>query len=329
MLLCESEKRAYIKTLHESLNANPKSQDDRKESLFTIKYKKANFALRGEQRSAFLSAFSKASLTVEAAVVLPVFLMFFTALFSLFSIMSVQIRMQGVLNEVAGEIAAYYYAADKLTGENNAEKRSVIQNVGIDAAELLMSEALVRRKVTEEMQAIAEHPMLMNGLEGLQFIGSGFREADQTVEVCVTYGVLIPFVPEKVGHLTLSQSAVRRAWNGKSVDEGITEKIVYITESGTVYHTSLSCTHLKLSIEAVRAAVVEHRRNQDGAKYYECELCDDRPHGTEVYITASGNRYHYDANCSGLKRTVTSVPISQVGDKKLCSRCKTREKGGS
>ncbi len=329
MLLCKFGKKAAKPTLYESLNADPKSQDDRAKSLLKIEYLKAKIASPEAQGSAFLSVFRQASLTVEAAVVLPLFILFFTAVFSLFSIMSLQIRIQEVLSEAAGELAAYYYAADKLSSEEDAGKRSLVANIGIDVAGYLASETLVKQQVTTRMPEMADHPMLKDGVDGLQFIGSGFREDTQEIVVCTTYEVRIPYVSEKVARLTLSQEAVQRAWTGKRLNDEAVEKIVYITETGTVYHTSLSCTHLKLSIEAVKLSAIERKRNEGGAKYYECERCDDRPHGEEVYITVYGNRYHYDRNCSGLKRTVNSVPISQVGDKKECSRCKAREKGGS
>lgn len=53
-----------------------------------------------------------------------------------------------------------------------------------------------------------------------------------------------------------------------------------------------------------------------------CETCSrhQNPSGT-VYITGSGNRYHNDASCSGLKRTVRLVKKSQLGDMHVCSKC--------
>ena len=328
VLLCKFEKKENQATLYESWNADPKSQDDRTESLLKIEYKNAKCASSKAQRSAFLSAFPKGSLTLEAAFVLPLFLMFFCAVFSLFSIMAIQVRLQDVLNDVAGELSAYYYAADKLAGTDSPEKQAEVREIAADTAGFLISEALVKQRVLEQIPELSSHPLMRRGAEGLAFIGSGFDEEHSAVRICTTYSVSIPYISEKAVHLTLSQAAVRRAWTGKEQNGDSAEKIVYVTERGSVYHTSLACTHLKLSVEAVARSLVERRRNEDGGKYNACGLCNDRPKGEVVYITAYGESYHYDRSCSGLKRTVKSVPLSQVGDKNECSRCKNRGKGG-
>ena len=67
---------------------------------------------------------------------------------------------------------------------------------------------------------------------------------------------------------------------------------------------------------------VSQRRNDNGEKYSPCETCSrhQNPSGT-VYITGSGNRYHNDASCSGLKRTVRLVKKSQLGNMHVCSKC--------
>ena len=41
----------------------------------------------------------------------------------------------------------------------------------------------------------------------------------------------------------------------------------------------------------------------------------------EIYITSQGNRYHTQLNCSGLKRTIYTVPLSQTGGRGRCSKC--------
>ena len=40
-----------------------------------------------------------------------------------------------------------------------------------------------------------------------------------------------------------------------------------------------------------------------------------------VFITDQGNRFHYDLNCSGIKRTIYMIRLSEVGNRKQCSRC--------
>ena len=93
-----------------------------------------------------------------------------------------------------------------------------------------------------------------------------------------------------------------------------------MTAHGTVYHKSLKCTHLRLSVEQTTVTQAEARRNRYGAKYYACSCCKSGV-GAAVYITDTGNRYHARLSCSGLKRTIREIPLSEAWKRKACSKC--------
>lgn len=136
-------------------------------------------------------------------------------------------------------------------------------------------------------------------------------------------GGLIP-LPAKWQYNTVKVHAWTGAdrGNGNSEDNGKQENMVYVTVSGSVYHKKLNCSHLNLSVIKVSGSKVSSRRNEYGEKYHACESCSrgQGPAGT-VYITKSGNRYHNDQNCSGLKRSVRLVKESEVGEMHACKRC--------
>ena len=114
-----------------------------------------------------------------------------------------------------------------------------------------------------------------------------------------------------------------RAWTGfdnESASEVESEEIVYVTQYGEVYHRSKSCSYLKVSIRGVSLALIEELRNAEGACYYACEKCGSNCMNT-VFVTAYGNRYHSTLQCSGLKRTIQEIPLSQVGEKEACKKC--------
>ena len=100
------------------------------------------------------------------------------------------------------------------------------------------------------------------------------------------------------------------------------EEMVYVTETGTVYHKKAGCRYLKVSINQISGSSLTHARNDSGQKYSPCESCsrNQKPSGV-VYVTSSGNRYHNLATCSGLKRTVKLVKESQLGGMHACSSC--------
>lgn len=121
------------------------------------------------------------------------------------------------------------------------------------------------------------------------------------------------------------------AWTGREYEknmqeEGKTdqeEQMVYVTETGSVYHRKLECSYLNLSVSHISGNAIGAYRNQNGEKYSPCETCakNQNPAGI-VYITDTGNRYHNLESCSGLKRTVRLVKCSEIhSGMHACSRC--------
>ena len=87
-----------------------------------------------------------------------------------------------------------------------------------------------------------------------------------------------------------------------------------------VYHRDNQCTYLDLSIRTAGKKDIAQLRNENGEKYRTCEKCGKKA-GKNVYITNQGNRYHSSIGCSGLKRKIYAIPISEAQGKGECSRC--------
>ena len=128
-----------------------------------------------------------------------------------------------------------------------------------------------------------------------------------------------PFKSEK----KITEKAVCRRWIGFTQLE-LEEIYVYITPQGSVYHLYSDCSHLELSIQRTTMAGAKSLKNAYGENYSECKLCE-KEYGEMVYITSEGERYHSNRQCSGLKRTIRQVPMSQVSERSKCLRCGTRE----
>ncbi len=127
--------------------------------------------------------------------------------------------------------------------------------------------------------------------------------------------------------LRMHNSVKVHAWTGIEYEafedsQEPAEEMVYVSESGEVYHRNLGCSYLNVSVSQVGGSSIASARNAYGEKYAPCEICsrNQKPAGS-VYITKKGNRYHNAANCSGLTRTVRMVKISQTGGIPACSRC--------
>ena len=128
-----------------------------------------------------------------------------------------------------------------------------------------------------------------------------------------------------VPNCRLHTKCVIKPWTGYDVTQGKNREeedtIVYMTEHGSVYHKNRSCTHLSLSIQAIASAIVRDKRNESGECYYPCEYCGDTGLVTVVFITSHGNKYHTTTKCRGLKRSVKSIRLSEVGGVNPCKKC--------
>lgn len=150
--------------------------------------------------------------------------------------------------------------------------------------------------------------------------GSGSEE--------VSCSKIVPIIPwfEEIGYNSASTVAYMtyRKWTGYDVNTSTssneTEEYVYITNYGYSYHKNRGCSHLKINIEVVGTNEIDVKRNNSGARYYACEKCGGQSSGL-LFITGEGDKYHSNANCSGLKRTVRAVKLSAVDGRTACSEC--------
>ena len=205
--------------------------------------------------------FLKGSLTVEAAFVVPFFLMILLAFFSFFS---------------------QYASESRLLVQAAAEARKVSVSMGCLQREDAGDVTIYKTGKNETLW-------------------------------------LHPFYQKQY----LSASAVCRPWIGFTELES-KETYVYVTPEGSVYHLYADCTHLNLSIKKVTFVKAKTTKNEYGEHYKKCEICKG-VFGSRVYITSEGNRYHAQRNCSGLKRTIRTVPFREVENRRCCIRCTVTE----
>ena len=314
MVFCDAKGIMIHRTMHKE-NGEPKSQDDCRGNRKLNK----QILSRQKQKTALFTAF-RGSLTLEAAVALPIVILFLTVFLSFFSVMAAQLKLQNALARVGRTAAAGYYAVDEIQ-EGNEE--TFAGTLGKELLYYAISETAVRALVYEELdQTWADSTVVKNGFDGISFLGSRYDDNTGLITLQANYELNLPFAERLRTGIDISQRAVYRAWTGKPADVKPQETMVYVAENGKVYHTSLACTHIRLSISEISTITLESARNLEGGKYQPCELCGDGDGGS-VYITEHGDRYHYDKNCSGLKRTITSVPLSETG-LPLCTRCRER-----
>lgn len=245
----------------------------------------------------------KASLTIEAALVLPAFVYLMTGLLGFMNVMGSAGALTEGLSCTAKQMAVYAYAAESAGGPQGVLKG------GLSAA---YAKAQIKKQ---------------KGIpEGISMGYSSFLKKDDLIDLVASYRIRSPVPMFSFGKPRILQRGCVRAWTGRDFreeagnDSGSSGERVYVAEHGVVYHKNPNCTHLRLSVRAVPASGTESLRNRYGAKYYACSCCKNGT-GAAVYITDTGNRYHAGKECSGLKRTVHSEELSDVDHLPPCSKC--------
>ena len=251
----------------------------------------------------------KAGMTVEAAVVLPLFLFFVLNLSCAIELIRLHGNLQLALWETGSQLAVYGHGL-----EDNAVasmfsyfyvKNQMIRYVGED---------------------YLNNSPLSEGAKGLIPWESKIFTSEDEMDLIITYQVS-PW--SSLAGFTSFRMANRyygHIWNGYDISDSGEESrlqsdVVYMAENGKVYHENRNCTHLTLSIQETTWEEAIHKTNQWGRSYTPCEKCSPQEETVILYITDEGERYHSDRNCSGLKRTVFSVPRNRVSGYRACSRC--------
>lgn len=270
------------------------------------------------KRASVFASRREGSMTVEAAVVLPVFLIALMSVLYMAHIFFVQMALIGPLHETGRRLARDLYLYE-LTGEKEREDPSVLQELLVKTMSVAAAKAVFVNLAGKEW---LEHAGIAGGSAGISFVRSVLPDEEKMVDLVIQYRMRIPFRLIPLPDFAVTQRCRVHGWVGydPAAAEEEKEQIVYVTETGSVYHLYLTCSHLHLSIRPVGYWEMEGLRNSNGAKYYPCEKCGAVQTDT-VYITDDGNRYHSCISCSGLKRGIREIPISEADGLLLCSRC--------
>lgn len=266
---------------------------EKKGSLRQIYFKRKPRG-QGSPGEALFDVLLRGSMTLEAALIFPLFLFSAAALLSLFLMMQTEYAVENALNRAVSDTA--------LLGEMPEQR---VKN--------LTKAAFYKELVGQNC------PLSLVQGKAAGFSWKGTKVDNAYLDAKVIYRLKLPI--NFFGKHTMQVTAACRMhrWTGK-IQEGQgenQEEWVYVTPNQSVYHKSRECTHLKLSVTAVWAVQLKQ-----GA-YHPCGHCTrGQKKGAVVYVTDEGGCYHYQAGCSGLKRTLYMVKKSQIPEKRPCSRCR-------
>lgn len=268
-----------------------------KETKSSLRHKYLEEKDMGERslREALFDVLLRGSMTLEAALALPIFLYAVAVLLSLFLMMQTEYVVGNALDRAVADTA--------LLGELSEEK-----------GKNLMKAAFYK----ELAQQRCPLSLIVGKTAGFSWKHTMVDRA--YIDAVVTYQLKAPISFFGKHTMKISEGCQVRRWTGEQGEgqESGREEWVFITPNQSVYHMSRDCTHLKLSVTSLWVSGQQDIENT----YSPCRHCTrGQKMGTVIYVTAEGGCYHFRINCSGLKRTVYMVKKTQAGDKRPCSRC--------
>lgn len=253
---------------------------------------------RKERASAFTS---KGSLTMEAAIVVPIFFFAMLCLAYLLEMMAIQTTMQNALYSVGKEAARIVYSGNYVT--EHALERQIVEHIG--------SERL-------------ESSLIRGGANGIDCKGTRCNRITGVMDLRVQYQVVIPVPMFGLTPITCEEELRVKGWIGyvPTMTDETGQVMVYVTDTGIVYHADATCTYLDMSVRSVSLEQVEELRNQSGGIYYACESCGQKERDENIcYITDYGTRYHTSLECKKIKRNIYAISIDEAYGLGGCSKC--------
>ncbi len=268
------------------------------------------------------------SMTVEAAVILPLFLMFFLNLGCVIELIRLHGNLEFALCDIGNCMTVYGYVVSEMElseiGQEDQGRSVLLEELG----DIAFSYTYVKKQIVDYLgESYLKETPILNGTEGLHFWESDIFDDNDCVEIVVNY-VASPFMQEVgFGKFCMANKYYGHLWNGYEIPGTGGEstesapEVVYITSNGVVYHEKRECSYLVLSIREVSLREAYESQNAKGEKYGICMLCKDAGVQRKVFITEDGENIHYIRECAGLKRTVHTVSRKEAEGYRPCSRC--------
>lgn len=247
------------------------------------------------------------SMALEGSMVLPIFLFFMMTVLLSIEAVRLQSNVQEALHQAGSESA---FTQNRLEMQKNDT---------MDVAEKIS--AYVRAQKSPYL-------CVAKGEDGIMIQDDSSVDVNGLVHLKVCYKLkpFIRWIP--IGDMVFEDEYFSHAWTGYHGNEDMgsneADVCVYITKTGSKYHTTYECTYLQVPIKAVHDEQIGTIRNASGRKYYPCERCHPEESGM-FFVSEDGSRYHGRSDCSSLKRTVYIISLSKAQGYTPCSKCGGKE----
>ena len=268
----------------------------------------------------------RGSFTVEATITLTVYLMAVIVFINWLMGVDVSAHVYGAMYKGAYEISTDMttdMSVDVRIDEREDIRKTISKDIDYEMNNSTSDKSeIAKNRIKQIMdEDYIEKSPIIKGLEGIDISYRLGGLHNENIQIMSKYGIDIPFLPYTKSGFLRKQNLVCRAFTG-DIKNKSNKKFVYVTKSGTVYHTDVECTYILVKRKRVLLEDIESYRNSSGAKYDKCKECKNEVNNTGyVYITNYGTSYHNLYTCSTITRTVRAVEMSDIKGKKACEKC--------
>ena len=245
-----------------------------------------------------------ASLTVEAAFIVPMFFFVIFLVWQIFLLLMFQLKVGEQVTKTLLEYSHLGYVEQEATQEN------------VDISWLY--ETLLWTNFPEYKNVTG------------RWVNCNTKE-DGQILVEIKYDFLCETIFFPTFSVPVIQTFQFYPYFGEQDEDKLNEvvevkkEIVYMTEYGSVYHVSKTCAYLNVRLKRILFSDVITTRNNDGQLYTECSKCAEEERKEQVYISIGGNKYHRSLQCPAIKRTILEKTKEEVGGISICHKCQKQD----
>lgn len=244
------------------------------------------------------------SMTVEASLLLPLFMFFFLHLMGYVEMLRLHGNMCFALWNTGNQLSVY--AA--VPGED-----------WIEVPDTVVSYLYVANSVKQLLgEEYLDTSPLVHGAKGLNFLSADYQR--DCIDIGVTYQVSPQVTIFPFPYMRLVNRYYGKAWTGYDVAEKEL-RYVYVTVYGEVWHETASCSYIFLTVRKAPRDEISRLRNEKGESYTLCKRCKEVQVDGYVYYTEQGSSYHRDKKCASLNRYIRAIEWQEDLAYRPCSRC--------
>ena len=274
------------------------------------------------------SGLKEASLTIEAALGLTIFIFMVICLIMPMKMLNTQRKVQTVLEAVSRDMSEYAYVPYRISmGEADiGDKTDNIETDSGHGMNRLFEKAALSVYLNGKIHEAAGAGVL----EALDFSRLRLEDQGEIIDLYVTYRLKLPFSVFRIDSVPAASRSLRRGWIGsegvraeleREAQEG-KEEMVFVGNNMGRYHRSRDCHYISNKITAVSLDNIKEQINSSGSRYKACSVCEKKgSFSGQVYIMPNGAYYHSKKDCSSIAYYVRQVPLSEVIHLGACSYC--------